>query len=309
MAWLRARALTAGEAWAGHPLGALWAATTAYAGLFKSRVVALLLMVALATAVVAADGLPSAERLLLLALSAGLAASGAAALNHYLDRDIDGRMRRTQGRPLPSGRIAQPRRALVAGLASLSLGLLLSLPLGPLTTLFLALGAVIYVPIYTLWLKRSHPLNIVIGGGAGSCMALAGWAAAGGGHPLTASLLALLIFLWTPCHFWSYALVHREDYRKARIPMLPVSASPAWAIGLILAHSALVVALSLALAYPLGAFGVVYLAGAAASALLPLWAAGRLACRPGRDAAYLAFKASGAYLGLLFLFILADVLL
>ncbi|MBI4297916.1 MAG: UbiA family prenyltransferase, partial [Chloroflexi bacterium] len=169
MAWPRADALVSGDARTERSLGA---SAGAYLGLLKSRVVGLLLVVALVTATVSAGGRPKAGMLLLLALSGGLAASGAAALNHYLDRDIDARMRRTQGRPLPSGRIAQPRAALALGLALLTLGLLFSLPLGLLTTLFLALGAAIYIFIYTLWLKRSHPLNIVIGGGAGSCAAL-----------------------------------------------------------------------------------------------------------------------------------------
>ncbi|MBI4297191.1 MAG: UbiA family prenyltransferase, partial [Chloroflexi bacterium] len=140
---------------------------------------------------------------------------------------------------------------------------------------------------------------------AGSCAALAGWSAAGGSHPLEASLLAALVFLWTPSHFWSYALLHREDYQRACLPMLPVTISRGWAVSLILGHSAAVVALSLALT-PL--FGTIYLAGASASALLPLWASWRLLRQPDPEAAHFNFKASGVYLGLLFLFILADVL-
>ncbi len=285
-----------------------WAGIAAYAGLLKSKVVALLLVVALVTAVVASDGQIEASRLLLLALSGALAASGAAALNHYADRDIDAVMSRTKGRPLPAGAL-RPSTALRLGLALVGLGILLSLPLGLWTTFFLTLGAVIYLPVYTLWLKRRSALNIVIGGGAGSCAALAGWAAAGSGHLLETSLLAGLVFLWTPSHFWSYAVVHREDYRQACLPMLPMKVSPTTATTFIVAHSALVVGLALALAYPLRAFGGLYAVGAAASSVLPVWAGWRLLRHPGRDSAYFNFKASGAYLGLLFLFILVDVLM
>ncbi|MEM3087106.1 MAG: heme o synthase [Halobacteria archaeon] len=159
-----------------------------------------------------------------LLLAAGyLSVGGSLSLNAYLDRDIDPLMGRTALRPLPTGRMA-PRRVLAFSLAVLGSGLLAAALLNTATLLFVAGGAAFYIGVYTLWLKRRTPWNIVIGGAAGSFAPLAGWAAATGGVGVPGLFLAALIFLWTPGHFWGLAIKYREDYARAGVPMLPVVA-------------------------------------------------------------------------------------
>ncbi len=163
-------------------------------------------------------------RALALLLAAGyLSVGGSLALNAYLDRDIDPLMSRTALRPLPTGRV-RPRRALAFALGAIGAGLAAAWLLNPVTLLFVAGGSAFYIGVYTLWLKRRTPWNIVIGGAAGSFAPLAGWAAATGGVGLPALFLALLIFLWTPGHFWGLAIRYKEDYARAGVPMLPVVA-------------------------------------------------------------------------------------
>jgi len=154
-------------------------------------------------------------------LAGFLAASGSGAVNHYLDRDIDARMRRTANRPVPAGRV-KPATALAIGLSMIGASILVSITfLNILATFFIALGSFIYLIVYTIWLKRRTVWNVVIGGAAGSCPPLAGWAAATNTIDLTPALLALLIFLWTPGHFWGLAIRSSEDYKRVGIPMLP----------------------------------------------------------------------------------------
>ncbi len=167
-------------------------------------------------------------RLGLLAGTGALASAGAAMLNHYLDRDLDAQMRRTRGRPLPSGRIVPERLVLGLGLGFSAVGIgLASLWLNPLTGFSIFLGGFTYAVVYTMWLKRRSRWNIVIGGFAGSAPALAGSAAAAGIWTPGALAFALLVFLWTPPHFWSLALLLRDDYRSVGLPMLPDMESPA----------------------------------------------------------------------------------
>jgi protoheme IX farnesyltransferase len=162
-----------------------------------------------------------------------LSVGGASALNHYLDRDLDGRMRRTSKRPLAAGRIKPPEKALImGGLMLIASAIISSLFINVVTTIFTMLGAVVYL-IYTVFLKRVTMWNIVIGGLAGSFAPLAGWAAHTGGISLTSIMLAVIVFLWTPGHFWSLAMRAARDYRAAGIPMLPSmvdSSRAAWAI-------------------------------------------------------------------------------
>ncbi|MBI4362621.1 MAG: protoheme IX farnesyltransferase, partial [Euryarchaeota archaeon] len=160
-------------------------------------------------------------RLGLLALAGYLAVGGCGALNGYLERESDRRMERTASRAVPAGRVS-PRSALLWSIILLAGGHLAALALNPLTLLFVAAGASTYLGVYTLWLKRRTPWNIVIGGAAGSFAPLAGWSAATGQAGAPAAILGLLIFLWTPGHFWGLAIRYREDYERASIPMLPV---------------------------------------------------------------------------------------
>ncbi|MFQ5986254.1 MAG: heme o synthase [Thermoplasmata archaeon] len=194
----------------------------AYTVLTKPRIILLLVLVALSAYVASAPKDVSLPVLLFLALSGALSSAGASAVNHYLDADIDGMMARTRRRPLPAGTIRPPEKALAFGLGLLTVGLATSyLLINPQTAFFVLLGAFVYIVVYTLALKRRHPSNIVIGGFAGSAPALAGSTAAVETVTLPALLIAILVFLWTPGHFWALSLGSRRDYQRARVPMLP----------------------------------------------------------------------------------------
>jgi protoheme IX farnesyltransferase len=264
--------------------------------LTKPGVTALLVFTAVTTAWAASGPWVSPLRLLLLALAGGLTAGGSAALNQDLERELDAQMPRTARRPLPSGRLATPEIALGWGMFLCTTGLGLSmLTLPPESTLFILLGMLIYVPLYTWLLKRRTVWAVVIGGAAGSCPVLAGWAAARADWPVAPLALAALVFFWTPAHFWAYAMVHKEGYRRAGLPMLPsligLEATPPY----ILAH-ALPTVLAAALALS-GAAAVV--AGVAGIALLALGVA--LWLRPTPRWAWRFYKASNYYLVLVFL--------
>jgi protoheme IX farnesyltransferase len=204
--------------------------------LFKSRVVSLLLLAAVGGAFLAAKGWPGLDILLLVIVTGGLAASGAAGLNEYIERDSDGTMGRTRKRPLVTGDVP-PRGVLFASIAMILVPSLLVLPFNPALTFYLLLGAVIYVGIYTIWLKPRTLLNIVIGGAAGSAAVMSGGAAAGNWQDPAVISLALLVFLWTPSHFWSLAILYRNDYAKAQVPMLPVQTSMRAAAVWVLLHT------------------------------------------------------------------------
>ncbi|MBI4300003.1 MAG: protoheme IX farnesyltransferase, partial [Chloroflexi bacterium] len=187
--------------------------------LAKPRTLGLLVFVALAAAITAQGGL-SPLRLALLAISGAMASAGSAWLNNYLDRDIDAVMERTKTRVLPRKKLS-PRLVLLGGLALVVASLPVAAALGFLVAISVLLGALVYVVVYTGWLKRRSPLNIVLGGTAGSCAVLAGWFTTGGSDYTSAALLALLLFLWTPPHFWSFAIANEASYLQARVPMLP----------------------------------------------------------------------------------------
>ncbi|GAP62150.1 protoheme IX farnesyltransferase [Ardenticatena maritima] len=210
--------------------------------LTKPGVTALLLLTSLTTAVGAARPWLPWTTLLALALAGVCMAGGAAAVNHYFDRDIDALMPRTANRPLPSGRIAHPEQALFFGVALMCLGVAIGVVWLPLeSVLCIVLGAIVYILIYTLWLKRRTPLGVVIGGAAGCFPVLAGWAAVRVDWPLTPWVLALLVFFWTPAHFWAYGLLRRDDYTLAAVPVLPVLATPRETAGYVWGHTLLTV--------------------------------------------------------------------
>src|SRR3989454_2677261 len=188
----------------------------------KPRIVYLLVFTALMAFLVAAPSI-NLLRLVAVIVAGPLASGGAGALNCYLDRDLDRTMGRTSRRPIPQGEVS-PVHALVFGLALFGAGIVVSLLLVPLlASLSILLGAAIYVLFYTKYLKPRTTLNIVLGGSAGSCAPLAGWAAASGQLlAVTPWLMALLVFVWTPSHFWALAMRAVGDYSKAGIPMLPV---------------------------------------------------------------------------------------
>lgn len=280
-----------------------------YVELMKLRIDALLLLVA-AAGYVATSGIAiDPPRLALLLLAGFLAAAGASATNHYLDRDLDSLMRRTQARPLPQRRIEPPAHALEFGIGLVALGLAIAgFGINLLTAAMIGLGFVVYIGVYTLGLKRTHVSNIVIGGFAGSCPALAGSAAAANAISLPAVLIALLVFLWTPGHFWALAYRNREDYRRARLPMLPAVSNErtsARAIGL---SSAIVAVTGIAFAFT-SVFEALYLVVAVGSGAILLGLTAKFLAHPTPETAWAGYKFSGIYLAVVLLGMMADALL
>ncbi len=276
-----------------------------YVELTKPRIVALLDFTALAAFLVATSRVDWL-RLVLVIVAGTLASGGAGALNCYLDRNLDSSMKRTSMRPIPKGEIT-PTRALIFGLAMVSLGVLISVFLLPvLTGLFIFIGAAIYVLFYTKWLKPRTTLNIVLGGSAGSCAPLAGWAAATGNVTAIAPwLMALLVFVWTPSHFWGLAIRAVGDYSRAGIPMLPAVVGEKRAAQYIALNTFLLVPLSLVFV-PLGLFGIAYLLVALVFGLWLLITDLRLAFNPTKALAWTAFKVSSPYLAIIFLAMIVD---
>lgn len=270
-----------------------------YANLAKPRILFLLIFVAVISAFVAGEGSVSLSRIVGVILVGGLSSAGAAYLNNYFDRRIDAAMARTRNRPLPTGKI-QPGRVLLIGLGLVAVATLISLRLNYLVALSVLLGAFIYVGLYTLWLKRRSPLNIVIGGLAGSCIVLVGWFAVDPRVTVTLILMVILLFLWTPAHFWSFAIVHKESYQAAMVPMLPVCCGDATTTRYILLHAALLFAVSLVL-YFAGGMGKIYLgvalllSGAFLLSSIQLWR------YPQKRISWRNYKLSGIYLLGLFL--------
>jgi len=191
-----------------------------YLSLTKPKVQSLLLFTTVTTMYVA--GTPSIGRVVLTCLGGALSAGGAGAINHYLDRDIDAVMRRTRNRPVPAGRIS-PRAALTYGIAlGLASFVLLASTVNVLSAALAMAGLLGYVLVYTLWLKRTTPQNIVIGGAAGAVPPLVAWAATTGRLSGSALYLFAIVFYWTPPHFWALSLLMSDEYRRAGVTMLPV---------------------------------------------------------------------------------------
>jgi heme o synthase len=274
--------------------------------LFKVRVVFLLLGVAVAGACLAARGWPPPGRLALLLVAGGSAAAGASAINQYLERRLDARMQRTRQRPLVTGALASEWVPFLGALMIL-VPVLAVLPSHPALAVFLLLGAAIYLGVYSLWLKPRSLLNVVVGGAAGSAAVLSGSAVAGVWHDPGALLLALVVFLWTPTHFWSLAIAYRDDYAQGGFPMLPVQSTPRAAAGWILLHTsgAGVAALALAV-HPLLGWPYGLVAGLATVGLLVLNL--RLLAQPTRPRALVLFHASNLYLATVVLAICAKAL-
>jgi protoheme IX farnesyltransferase len=259
--------------------------------------------------VVAGGWAAFAPALLVYTLLGGAMAAGAAnAINCYWDRDVDAVMRRTRGRPLPAGRVA-PRQALAFGVV-LSVVAVLTLGLGVnwLSAALALSGILFYVFVYTIWLKRSTPQNIVIGGAAGAIPPLVGWAAVTNQVAAPALVLFAIIFLWTPPHFWALSLYRLEDYRAAGIPMLPVAKGEDETIRQILLYTAALIAASLIMA-GLGVLGWVYLTAAIVLAVPFVALVIRLARDRRPRTAWAVFEYSIVYLGLLFVAMAVDRLI
>jgi heme o synthase len=277
-----------------------------YVTLTKPRIMSLLLVTGLCAMFVGAGGAPPAWLVVVTMTGLALACGGASALNHVLDRDIDKLMgTRTRARPLAAERMP-PTRALEFGLTLSAFSFVLLASLVNVLAATLALvGNLFYVLVYTRWLKRSTPQNIVIGGAAGAVPPLVGWAAATGNLTLPALWLFLIVFFWTPPHFWALALLIRRDYEAARIPMLPVVRGVRETTRQIVLYTLVLLAVT-AVPFLWGTVGVLYLLAALALGAVFLW----LALRLRRDAtprqAALLFHFSLLYLALLFVAMALD---
>lgn len=273
----------------------------------KPRIIVLLVITAVTSMYAASKliGPPlSYVGLLHIIVAGSLSSAGSSALNHYYDRDIDPLMKRTSTRPIPSGRMAA-RDVLIYGLAVSSISVIYAwFTLNPVSTLFIALGIFFYVIIYTVWLKRTNSSNIVIGGFAGSCAAMAGWSAATGSMDILGALVGVLVFAWTPSHFWCLAMKIRDDYAEAKVPMLPVLIGMQRTSKYILINTAILLPYSLALA--VFGLGYVYLAIAAVSGGLMLLYHYKLTKTPTSDFAWKAYKVTAPYLTIIFVGIALD---
>ena len=232
-----------------------------YISLLKLRIVLLLDATAVGVMLPAAHGHPRLTAVTAVLVGGTFAAGGAHAINCWFDRDIDAAMGRTRRRPLPDGRIP-PWHAVVLGIVLNAIAfLVLSLGANILAAALALAGTLIYVFVYTVWLKRSTPQNIVIGGAAGAIPPLVGWAAATGGLDLTAVALFGVIFFWTPPHFWALAQIIKGDYARAHVPMLPVVGGERSARLQSVGYAALTLVAS-AVPFFTGSAGAIYLAGA-----------------------------------------------
>ncbi len=267
--------------------------------LLKPRVIGLLAFTAVCTMVVAARGWPSTGLVLATVLGGGLSAGGANALNNWVDADIDGVMSRTRRRPIPAGRIPPGRSLLLGiGLGAGGFAVLLAWTTA-LAAILSLLALLVYVFVYTLWLKRATPQNIVIGGVAGAIPPLVGWAAVTGRLDLTALSVFAVILVWTPPHFWSLALVMREDYARARVPMLPVVRGDATTRRWILGYTVVLVPITL-LPVATGAMGAGYAVAALVLGAGFVWRAVRLLRAPTAAAGLRCYLYSLLYLAGLF---------
>jgi heme o synthase len=280
-----------------------------YVTLTKPRIMSLLLVTGLGAMFVGAKGAPSAWLAVATMSGLALACGGASALNHVLDRDIDKLMgKRTRARPLAADRMPAAR-ALEFGLtlSAFSFVLLASL-VNVLTAVLALVGNLFYVLVYTGWLKRSTPQNIVIGGAAGAVPPLVGWAAVTGNLTLPALWLFLIVFFWTPPHFWALALLIRRDYEAARIPMLPVVRGVRETTRQIVLYALVLVGVTL-VPFLWGSLGLVYLCTALLLGGAFIWLALRLRRNATSRGAALLFHYSLLYLALLFVAMAVDPLL
>lgn len=285
-----------------------------YLEVSKPRIVVVLLITAVTSMLAASrfDNTPetgwdiSAWNLIFLIVSGTLASMGSSALNHYYDRDIDKLMQRTSKRPIPSGKLL-PQKVLLYGVLLCGVSVsLAAVTLNLVSAAMIALGIFIYVVIYTIWLKRNNPSNIVIGGLAGSAASWAGWAAATGSIDLLGFLVGLLVFLWTPAHFWCLAIKAREEYLTVNVPMLPVLVGNQKTATYIFYNTALLLPYSLSL-YFFG-LGVLYTVIAAIAGSLMLVYHYKLAREPTPEFAWKAYKVTAPYLVVIFVGVAMDSL-
>jgi len=276
-----------------------------YFELTKPRVVALIVLTAVVGTLLAARGMPPLDALIFGNLGIALAAASAAAVNHVLDRRIDARMARTRKRPLPSGHLAPAQALAFALLLGVMSMVILVAFVNVLTAALTFASLMVYAVVYTVWLKRATPQNIVIGGAAGAAPPVLGWVAVTNHVDPQALLLFLIIFAWTPPHFWALAIARRHDYAKSDIPMLPVTHGVEFTRLHVLLYTVLLSVITL-LPYMTGMSGLIYLAAAVLLNGRFLWHAIALKFAPRDEQPMRMFRFSITYLMWLFLALLLD---
>jgi protoheme IX farnesyltransferase len=279
-----------------------------YLQLTKPRISILLIFTTVTAMVIAAHGIPSLLTLGATILGGVFASGGASVLNCYIDRDMDSSMARTRSRPIPAGRVA-PQNALIFGLALLAWSVfILYILVNPLTAFLAMFGAVYYVVLYTMILKRNTVLNILIGGGAGAIPVLVGWSAVTNTVSPSAFLLFLIVFYWTPPHSWALALLVNVDYERAHVPMMPVARGEEATRQQILLYAIQLTVLSL-LPLPFRMLGMFYFIVAVALGAGFIYQSVNLIKVATGAAARQTYKYSTMYLAMLFLAMIADQLL
>ena len=276
-----------------------------YYELTKPRVVLLIVFTAIVGMFLAVPGWPGLNALLFGTLGIGFAASSAAAINHLLDVRVDIQMSRTRRRPLPQGKVSESHALAFAFFLCAAAILILWFLVNPLTAVLTFASLIGYAVIYTVYLKRATPQNIVIGGAAGAAPPVLGWAAVTGEVHADALLLFLIVFAWTPPHFWALAIARKADYEKVGIPMLPVTHGSAFTRQFILLYTILLVLITI-LPYLSGMSGLIYLATALVLGGIFLCYAVRLKFDDSKGLPMRVFKYSINYLMLLFAALLVD---
>ena len=277
----------------------------------KPRIVVLLVITAVTSMYAASklvSGSPQLEYLdyLHIVVAGALASAGSSALNHYYDRDIDPKMSRTSGRPIPSGRM-NASNVLLYGLIVSCISVIYGFfALNAVSAFFIAVGIFSYVIIYTVWLKRRNTSNIVIGGIAGSAAAWAGWAAATGSLDLLGFLVGFLVFVWTPSHFWCLAMKIKDEYAQAEVPMLPVVIGMQKTSKFILGNTLILIPYSLILILIPDGLGIVYAVIASISGGLMLVYHYKLTKTPTSEFAWKAYKVTAPYLTIIFVAVALD---
>ena len=276
-----------------------------YYELTKPRVVMLIVFTAIVGMLLAVPGLPPLFELLFGTVGIGFAASSAAAVNHVLDSRIDVHMTRTRGRPLPQGKLTERQALIFAAILCVTSMLILWFLINPLTAALTFASLVGYAIIYTVYLKRATPQNIVIGGAAGAAPPVLGWTAVTGDIHGDALILFLIIFVWTPPHFWALAIANKKDYETAGVPMLPVTHGNKFTRLFILLYTILLVLITV-LPYLSGMSGLIYLVTALGLGAAFLWYAIRLTGDEGLELPMRVFRFSINYLMILFVALLVD---
>ncbi|MEK9676558.1 MAG: heme o synthase [Chloroflexota bacterium] len=288
------------------PRGSAMTMLNDYIALTKPRVMSLLLVAAVAGAFLGVAGTPSIEVLVAVLVGGALASGGAASLNMAYESELDQRMGRTKNRPVAEGRISARTAILFGLLLNAGSFLILALMTNVLAAVLAMVGTVLYFGLYTIILKRTTTQNIVIGGAAGAVPPLVGYAAASGTLDLAAWYLFIIIFFWTPPHFWALAIMIKDDYARAEVPMLPVIRGIEHTSIQILLYTVILSALTIMFGVVSEALGVTYLVGSALLCAAFGWHAYALIKAPDKPAATRLYKYSLLFLALFFVLVMVD---